>query len=86
MHPSPTMHFPLLPARSVGKDAVLKTALLPAITMGVKNGAGLVGADAVKDMPLAVSDQAAASGDVAACSRSGNFAACSPFLAMRWGQ
>lgn len=38
----------------MGKDAILKTALLPALTMGVKNAAPYVGADAVKDVPLAV--------------------------------
>jgi hypothetical protein len=39
----------------VGKDAVLKTALLPAVTMGVKNASGSVpGLEAVKDVPLAV--------------------------------
>lgn len=39
----------------VGKDAVLKTALLPAVTMGVKNASGSVpGLEGVKDVPLAV--------------------------------
>jgi hypothetical protein len=39
----------------VGKDAVLKTALLPAVTMGVKKASAEVpGLDAVKDVPLAV--------------------------------
>lgn len=39
----------------VGKDAILKTALLPAVTMGVKKASSEVpGLDAVKDVPLAV--------------------------------
>lgn len=39
----------------VGKDAVLKTALLPAVTVGVKRAAGEVpGLESVKDVPLAL--------------------------------
>jgi hypothetical protein len=39
----------------VGKDAVLKTALLPAVSMGVKNaGQQVPGMEGVKDVPLAV--------------------------------
>lgn len=39
----------------VGKDALVKTAILPAITMGIKNAGGsLPGLERVKDVPLAV--------------------------------
>jgi hypothetical protein len=39
----------------VGKDAVVKAALLPAVTKGLQTGAGRVpGMEGVKDMPLAV--------------------------------
>eukprot|EP00882_Tetradesmus_deserticola_P007172 GHRQ01007551.1.p1 GENE.GHRQ01007551.1~~GHRQ01007551.1.p1 ORF type:complete len:155 (+),score=53.73 GHRQ01007551.1:275-739(+) len=39
----------------VGKDAVVKTALLPALTMGVKRAAaGMPGLEGIKDVPLAV--------------------------------
>lgn len=39
----------------VGKDAILKTALLPAVTVGVKKASAEVpGLDAMKDVPLAV--------------------------------
>lgn len=39
----------------VGKDAVLKTALLPAVTVGVKNATKQVpGLESVSDVPLAV--------------------------------
>ena len=39
----------------VGKDAVLKTALLPAVSVGVKNATSQVpGLEGVKDVPLAV--------------------------------
>ena len=41
-------------AARVGKDAMLKTALLPALTMGIKNAAPYVGADSIKNVPLAV--------------------------------
>eukprot|EP00775_Hariotina_reticulata_P012732 gene12732-12862_t len=50
MHAGPDVFF----AR-VGKDAMVKTALLPAVTMGLKSGAGRVpGMEGVKDLPLAV--------------------------------
>uniref|UniRef100_A0A383V315 EF-hand domain-containing protein n=1 Tax=Tetradesmus obliquus TaxID=3088 RepID=A0A383V315_TETOB len=39
----------------VGKDAVVKTALLPALTVGVKKAGGeLPGMEGLKDVPLAV--------------------------------
>ncbi|KAF6260434.1 hypothetical protein COO60DRAFT_1506371 [Scenedesmus sp. NREL 46B-D3] len=39
----------------VGKDAVVKTALLPALTAGVKRASGrLPGLEGIKDVPLAV--------------------------------
>jgi len=38
----------------VGKDAILKTTLLPALSVGVRNGAGWLGATQVQNMPLAV--------------------------------
>ena len=41
--------------KGVGKNAVLKTALLPAVTLGVKNSAGAMGLDGLKDVPTAVS-------------------------------
>jgi hypothetical protein len=41
----------------VGKDAVLKTCLLPALTVGVKNTSVLGLGNAVKDVPLAVGGQ-----------------------------
>lgn len=48
--PGPDMFF----AR-VGKDAVIKTALLPAMTVGVKKASSEVpGLEGVKDVPLAV--------------------------------
>lgn len=38
----------------VGKDAVLKTALLPAVSVGVKSASKQAGLDSVNDIPLAV--------------------------------
>jgi hypothetical protein len=39
----------------VGKDAVVKTALLPAVSLGVKNmGSSVAGLEGIKDVPLAV--------------------------------
>eukprot|EP00878_Enallax_costatus_P006262 GHUV01006565.1.p1 GENE.GHUV01006565.1~~GHUV01006565.1.p1 ORF type:complete len:155 (+),score=51.12 GHUV01006565.1:143-607(+) len=39
----------------VGKDAIVKTALLPAVTVGVKNASGrLPGLEHIRDVPLAV--------------------------------
>lgn len=39
----------------VGKDAVVKTALLPALTVGIKKGSsGVPGLQSMQDVPLAV--------------------------------
>ncbi|GBF95782.1 hypothetical protein Rsub_08218 [Raphidocelis subcapitata] len=38
----------------VGKDAIVKTALLPTLSMGIKNSADQLGIAQLKDVPLAV--------------------------------
>jgi hypothetical protein len=38
----------------VGKDAVVKTAMLPALSLGIKQAGGAMGLEQMKSVPLAV--------------------------------